>query len=71
MATNCIFILENEEFNNIDEELIPERLQCNFPHYQHGEGCPSCPVYRQIMESRSTHHERMEDVQDIIQKWWV
>ena len=33
MPTNCVFILRNEEFDFIDDELMPERIQCNFDEY--------------------------------------
>ena len=51
MITNCQFILENKEFDYIDDELINGQLQCSFPHYNYGEGCLNCSVYKQLIES--------------------
>jgi hypothetical protein len=51
MITNCQFILENKEFDYIDDELINGQLQCSFSYYNYGEGCLNCPVYKQLMES--------------------
>jgi len=53
MLTNCKFILKNDEFNYIDNELIDGKLQCNFSHYNYGEGCLSCPLYRQLLEMKN------------------
>jgi len=71
MPTNCQFILPNTDFDHIDDELISETLQCAFPHYNNGEGCPSCPVYRQLMETKNPILEHDDRVHDSIQKWWT
>jgi len=71
MATRCQFILKNSDFDHIDDELISESLHCNFPHYNGGEGCTSCPVYRQLIETRNIQTEDKEREQEEIQKWWV
>ena len=71
MATNCQFILKNNDFDYIDDELITEQLHCAFPHYNYGRGCSSCPIYRQLIETKNPQIEHNEEVQDDIQKWWV
>jgi hypothetical protein len=71
MTTVCKFILKNNDFDHIDDELINESLECNFPHYQHGEGCSSCPVYRQLLETKNPILEQDEAIRDEIEKWWT
>jgi len=71
MATNCQFILENSDFDHIDDELINETIQCQFPHYDNGRGCSSCPVYRQIMETKNPTIEHLENIQEDIENWWT
>lgn len=71
MATNCRFILKNNDFDHIDDELINETLQCTFPHYNGGKGCPLCPIYKQLMETRNIQTEKIEHEQENIQLWWV
>ena len=71
MPTNCQFTLENTDFDHLDESLVDGQLQCHFPHYDHGNGCPSCPVYRQLFENKNATFEETERVQEEIQKWWT
>jgi len=69
--TNCQFILENKEFDYIDDELINSNIICSFPHYENGKGCTSCSIYRQIMESKNPQIEEDEEIQKNIQEWWT
>jgi len=71
MSTNCVFIVDNKEFDFIDKDLIGERMGCNFPHYNNGEGCSSCPVYKQMIETNNANLEYLERMQDIIDNWWT
>lgn len=73
MATNCRFILKNEDFDFIDDELVNETIPCNFPHYNNGEGCTSCPIYRQLFECKTKNEyiELNEEIDKQIQLWWI
>jgi len=61
MITNCQFILENHDFDYIDDELINSRLHCMNPHYEHGQGCYTCPIYRQLFEVRGKIYNEEEN----------
>jgi len=57
MITNCQFILKNNDFDYIDNELINSNLHCMNPHYENGRGCYTCPLYKQLFEVRGKIYE--------------